>query len=245
MKLSKLIFVGSLSLSLLATSSPVFAEEVKDGGAMDSLADVTFVENTGSVKPINPVNPDQEVKPNPNDPHKPGTAGPLSIDYVSNIHFGSQTITGNNIYYAKLDTVQTTDGQDNLIQVPNYVQVTDTRGTNVGWKLTVKQNGQFETASNEILTNAELKLTNPSVASSTDQEFAPVAQAVTLDPAGAVQEVATAAQGKGMWTWTIAYGNSNEVGKESISLFVPTGTSIVKDELYSTSLTWILEDTPI
>ena len=44
------------------------------------------------------------MTPNPADPHQPGTAGPLSIDYVSNIHFGSKQIqAGTAIYSAQLD----------------------------------------------------------------------------------------------------------------------------------------------
>ena len=39
---------------------------------------------------------------------------------------------------------------------PNYVQVTDTRGTWDGWTLTVAESDQFQNTSGEKLTGAEL-----------------------------------------------------------------------------------------
>lgn len=53
--------------------------------------------------------------------------------------------------------------------MPNYVQITDNRGTNVGWKLTVKQDDQFTTADGKKLDGAEIKLMNSVVNSATDK----------------------------------------------------------------------------
>ncbi|MFH7833128.1 WxL domain-containing protein [Bacillus luti] len=259
MKLTKLALAGAVSLSTLAGGTSVFAEEA---GKMNSLTDVTFTENAEVTKPINPIDPDEEVTTtgnpddpkdpkdpkNPDDPENPednnhevGTQGPLSIDYVSNFHFGKHNISGSNqVYYAKLDTVKAKGGNK---EVPNFVQVTDNRGTNKGWKLTVKQNDQFK-AGTEELTGAELKLSNPFVNSATDKKYAPAAKEVTLNPDGSTQEVAIAEAGKGMGTWTTAYGQDIEQGSNSVSLSVPGTTAKVKDTKYKTSLTWSLEDTP-
>ncbi|MBL1704654.1 WxL domain-containing protein, partial [Klebsiella pneumoniae] len=57
-------------------------------------------------------------------------------------------------------------------------------------------------------------------------------------------EVAIAEAGKGMGTWTTAYGQDIEQGSNSVSLSVPGTTAKVKDTKYKTSLTWSLEDTP-
>ncbi|HEK9101702.1 WxL domain-containing protein [Bacillus pfraonensis] len=260
MKLAKLALAGAVSLTTLAGGTSAFAEEA---GKMNSLTDVTFTENKEVTKPINPIdeeeevttpgNPDDPKDPkdpkNPDDPenpddnnHEDGTQGPLSIDYVSNFHFGKHDISGSDkVYYAKLDIVKGKDGGNK--EVPNFVQVTDNRGTNKGWKLTVKQNGQFK-AGNEELTGAEMKLSNPFVNSATDKKYAPEAKEVTLNPDGSTQEVATAAAGKGMGTWTTAYGQNIEEGSNSISLSVPGTTAKVKDAKYKASLTWTLEDTP-
>ena len=251
MKLTKLALAGAVSLSTLAGGTSVFAEEA---GKMNSLTDVTFTENSEVTKPINPIDSEEEVTKDPNDPknpddpenpednnHEDGTQGPLSIDYVSNFHFGKHNISGSDqVYYAKLDTVK---GKDGNKEVPNFVQVTDNRGTNKGWKLTVKQNGQFKAAETE-LTGAELKLSNPFVNSATDKKFAPAAKEVTLNPDGSTQEVTIAEAGNGMGTWTTAYGKDNVEGTKSVSLSVPGTTAKVKDTKYKTSLTWTLEDTP-
>ena len=51
-------------------------------------------------------NPDDPENPEDNN-HEDGTQGPLSIDYVSNFHFGKHNISGSDqVYYAKLDTVK-------------------------------------------------------------------------------------------------------------------------------------------
>ncbi|MEF7556566.1 WxL domain-containing protein [Bacillus thuringiensis] len=245
MKLTKVALAGVVSFStVLAAGAPAFAEEA---ATMKSITDVSFTESKEVTKPVNPLDPTTEVEtkdPNdPNDPHEPGTKGPLSIDYVSNFHFGEQVMSGNDqVYTAKLDTVKAV-GASESTEVPNYVQVTDNRGTNKGWKLTVKQNGQFKAGESE-LTGAALNLSNPVANSTISKEHAPEVKPVALNPNGDTQDVAIANTGKGMGTWVTTYGKDAKEGTESITLAVPGSTSKVKDAKYQTSLTWTLEDTP-
>ncbi|EOO65452.1 MULTISPECIES: WxL domain-containing protein [Bacillus cereus group] len=245
MKLTKLALVGAVSFSAFAGGTQAFAEEA---ASMRSVTDVIFTENEGITGPVDPTNPDEVVEPiedpeNPDDTHEPGTNGPLSIDYVSNFHFGKQSISGHDkVYYAELENVKTEKGQEK--KVPNYVQVTDNRGTNAGWKLTVKQDEQFATADGKKLDGAEIKLMNSVVNSATDKKYAPTAKPVTLNPDGSAQDVTSAQQGQGMGTWTTAYGQDIEQAKNSVSLSVPGTTEKVKDAKYKTTLTWTLEDTP-
>ncbi|MDF9580967.1 WxL domain-containing protein, partial [Bacillus paranthracis] len=172
MKLTKLALAGAVSLTALAGGTSALAAE-QDGGILHSKAFIKFEKNTSTVDPINPINPDEVVEPvvdpeNPDDTHDKGTDGPLSIDYVSNFNFETQKASGNNeLYYANLDTVKAKDGNR---EVPNFVQVTDNRGTNAGWKLSVTQNDQFKTADNKELTGAALTLKNgtPNSASGSD-----------------------------------------------------------------------------
>ncbi|MGR5986188.1 WxL domain-containing protein [Bacillus cytotoxicus] len=240
MKLTKVALAGVVSFSaVLATGAPAFAEEAT---TMKSHTDVSFTQNENPVNPVNPVKPGEDVEPN--DPHEQGTNGPLSIDYVSNFHFGKQKMSGNDkVYTAQLDTVKVKGGDEKGIQIPNYVQVTDDRGTNKGWKLTVKQDAQFKAGNNE-LTGAELKLHNPVASSTIGAEYAPEVKEVALDPNGATQEVAIAKEGKGMGTWVTRYGQDEVEGAKSITLSVPGAVAKVKDEKYETTLTWALEDTP-
>ncbi|MGG0175292.1 WxL domain-containing protein [Gottfriedia acidiceleris] len=222
----------------------VTATDVAGNTSAESNITVT-AESKNPVDPTDPTNPVGPVNPtDPEDPHEPGTKSALSIDYISNFRFGEQEISGQNkVYTAQLDSVKQASN-DSIIQVPNFIQVTDQRRTNTGWKLTVQQNGQFKSGSNE-LTGAELKLTNPFLNSSTAVQYKPEANTVILDPNGAPQDVAFADQGKGHGTWTIAYGQNKAEGATSITLFVPGAAYKVADAQYKTSLTWTLSDTPL
>ena len=126
--------------------------------------------------------------------------------------------------------------------------MTDKRGSNVGWKVTVTQNGQFKTANTtpDVLANAQLKLTNATSNSTMNPILAPTASAlVTIDPLGASSSlVVSAAEDKGMGTWTTAFGDAVS-GGQSISLSVPGTTDKVKNVQYKASLTWNLEDGPL
>ncbi|MDA1686173.1 WxL domain-containing protein, partial [Bacillus cereus group sp. m2-21] len=198
------------------------------------------------VDPTNPINPDEVVEPvvdpeNPDDVHEKGTDGPLSIDYVSNFNFETQKASGNNeLYYAKLDTVKAKDGNK---EVPNFVQVTDNRGTNAGWKLSVTQNDQFKTADGKELTGATLTLKNGTPNSASGSDAPAAAQDITLVP-GQASDVLTAQEEQGMGTWTNAFGKSVEEGKKSVELSVP-GKTKKEQAQYTTSLTWELKDAPM
>ncbi|WP_165347061.1 WxL domain-containing protein [Gottfriedia acidiceleris] len=222
----------------------VTATDVAGNTSTETNVTVT-AESKKPVDPTDPTNPVGPVNPtDPEDPHEQGTKTALSIDYVSNFRFGEQEISGHNkVYTAQLDTVKQASN-NSIIQVPNFIQVTDQRRTNTGWKLTVQQNGQFKSGNNEI-TGAELKLNNPFLNSSTAEQFKPEANTVTLDPNGAPQDVAFADQGKGLGTWTIAYGQNRTEGSTSVTLFVPGAANKVAGAQYKTSLTWTLSDTPL
>lgn len=242
-----LLFVSATFLGgFLVNSQSASADIV---GTMNSITDVTFTQDTSPTSPVNPTDPTKPVTPvdpaDPNDPHSPGNAGPLGIDYVSNFHFGSNVINDEDmIYYAKLDNVIQAGS---TVQVPNFVQITDKRGLNVGWKLTVKQNGQFKTTdgNNTELVNAQLQMVKATTNSVLSPTLAPATLPINLDPTGVISStVATAAPTTGMGTWTMAFGADNTAGVEGVSLHVPLATSKVKDVAYRTSLTWNLEDAP-
>ncbi len=246
MKLTKVALAGAVSLSVLAGGTSALAA---DGGTMESKAFIQFEKNTDIVKPINPLDPTIEVETK--DPKKPGTAGPLSIDYVSNFQFEKHKASGNNeVYYASLDSV-TAKGASDKTEVPNYVQVTDNRGTNAGWKLSVTQNDQFKaTVKDESgkdttaeLTGAALTLKNGTLNSASGSTAPTSAQNIALTP-GAASDVVTASEEQGMGTWVNTFGKSVEDAKKSVELSVPGKTKKEQAE-YTTSLTWELKDAPM
>ncbi len=192
---------------------------------------------------VTPTNPDGSLV-------TPGTPGPLSIDFASTLDFGlNQISSADQTYFAKPQVVSVTkDGITTTKNVPNYVQVTDNRGTNAGWTLTVKQNDQLKNAAtlNSTLTGAQISLNNGTAISAMNGVTAPTAvSTIRLNPSGAEAVVMSAAAGSGVGTWVDAFGTIETVAGEekntSITLYVPGSTP--KDAVrYSTTLTWTVSD---
>lgn len=205
MKLTKLVTTSAIVLAtLVGSSSAALAAEYKSNGSVE------FIENTDPTNPVDPTDPTVPVDPiDPTDPEgpNPGTAGPLSIDFASSVVFGKNKISNaNQTYFA--DAQELKDGRF----VPNYVQVTDTRSGNLGWTLTVQQEGQFTnaTAANKVLTGSVIKLANGAVSSSSTSPAAVAAPTITLDPSGASSTVMSATAGSGWGTWLNYFGDVTE-----------------------------------
>lgn len=253
MKKKKLIDVFVVgSLLLLIYSIEVEAGQYGSGGIVE------FSPNRERVDPVDPENPDPNnpVKPvNPIDPDKPdwGTQGPLSIDYASNFDFGTHRISNEDqIYFARAQTYQ-----ENHRDTPNFVQITDNRGTNNGWILTVKQESQFQATTDTkyaILTGAEIRLESPVVNSNVKDIKSPLPiNHIVLVP-GTEVLVTKAENESGAGTWVTYWGkvesvdeqdaqgeNHSENVTKAIQLFVPGETP--KDAVkYQTKLEWKLID---
>ncbi|MGY3779666.1 WxL domain-containing protein [Isobaculum melis] len=201
------------------------------------------VDPTDPTKPINPVDPDDPLKP-----IEPGTQGPLSIDFASPLNFGRNEITNKDVTYYANALV----GEDEEI-VPNYVQISDNRGTSAGWTLSVKQNGQFtnKDTKHKVLTGAEIVFEKGTAVTSMEDVTAPTTYKMTLDPAGASVPVMSAKVDEGEGLWLSVFGSVEDIieGTETIkknkaiSLSIPGKTP--KDAVkYTTSLTWTLSDVP-
>lgn len=231
---------GLLSFIYLFTSTIVVSADEVEG---ESNATITFQKSDESEKPLNPIDPTVPV--NPIDPDYPHTGGPLSIDYISNIAFGNQKATGNDTTYYALPDRNTQDSSGQTIDLPNYIQVTDNTGKNVGWTLFVKQGSPFTNGENS-LTGTKLTFTNISLKSpNTDSgTYVPTsAEQVILEPGKDNQAVITAGENEGMGTWLSLFGQDVEETQKSISLFVP-GASKKVAGMYTTELVWTLTNTP-
>ncbi|MGM0229009.1 hypothetical protein IGJ28_001071 [Enterococcus sp. AZ091] len=168
----------------------------------------------------------------------PGTAGPLSIDFASSFQFGNQKITSETMdYYAKLQEFTSS------LAGPNYVQVTDKRGTQEGWSLSVVQQGQFKTAQSEVLAGASLSISSGTAISMTDEQYAPtVVENHTFVPNSEMNLVNVPA-GKGMGTWIYRFGADASEGATAVKLNIP-GRSVKLAKEYRTTLTWYLKNVP-
>ncbi len=223
---------------ILGTNTALAADESAE---FESNGVITFEPDTDPTDPVNPLDPTNPVEPvdptNPDGPNE-GTSGPLSIDFASSFQFGPQKITTvTKNYYAQLQTFK--DGTS----APNYVQVTDKRGTQEGWTLAVTQNGQFKTADDEELEGAVLTLANGTSASIMDDAYKPtLVSNNTLTP-GTEATLMTAEKGKGMGTWIYRFGADSAEGATSVRLSVP-GKSVKLAKEYQTTLTWNLKSVP-
>lgn len=249
MKINRILIAGAvLSTTMINLSNTAMAAATQ---SVTTTGDVTFKEDTDTTGPVDPIDPIDPV--DPIDPITP-TEGPLSIDYASSLHFGEQKISAKDeVYQAAMDKIKDPADENSTIDKPNWVQVTDKRGTNAGWKLQVQQGAQLTTGTADAaqeLKGAQITLTNTAVKTGTDnQAGVPTgADVITLVPgddttAGAAQDVMTAQVDQGMGTWVAGFGNET-TGASSVSLSVPGASAKVKDGKYTTNLTWVLTDTP-
>lgn len=173
------------------------------------------------VGPIDPIDPDDN--PPSNDPT--GNTGDLRIDYISNIDFGTQTISGKTETYIAEKPASLTESQ-----------VSDLRGTGAGWHLQVNYDTEKPgfTSEDKTLSGAELTLPSGTAKSVADNKATPPAtsEVVVND---AAQNIMTATANTGLGTW------ADEMDTANVSLKVPSG-NLVGD--YTATLVWTLSDAP-
>lgn len=259
--ISKILLSTMVLGAMAAAPLTTFAAEGA-GGVYHSDGTVEFIPNTDPTDPVDPTDPEKPVDPtDPEDPNgpEPGTNGPLSIDFASNLNFGKQKITSTDeVYLAAAQQFFNVDENGNHVgdaqYGPDYVQVTDNRGTESGWKLTVTQDAQFIDTNTHELTGATIKLKNANIQTVSASEKPSVeGQDVVLVP-GTASNVMIAATGQGAGTYLNDWGtkdnlveveeDGNTVQKtNSIELAVPGATTKYADK-YTTQLTWTLSDVP-
>ncbi|MDE3281279.1 WxL domain-containing protein [Lacticaseibacillus casei] len=238
-----------LGLTLVGLVAPA-AVNAASANDMISNGEVTFKADNSSTGPKDPLDPTDPnpIKPidpsNPGGNPTPGTSGPLSLDFASSFTFGEAAISSDDAkYYAKPQVFTQQDGT--TVDRPNYVQVSDKRGTFEGWTLKVKQDKQFavkDDATRELI-GAQLKFKNASLVSATDSKYAPTGLAsFELIPGTAQIAPVEAVKDQGMGTWIYRFGDDKQMGR-SVELSVP-GKTPKMAKAYVTALTWTLESTP-
>ncbi|RJZ85404.1 WxL domain-containing protein [Listeria monocytogenes] len=241
----------------------------------DSKGIVKFDKSTTpDPDPVNPdpVDPDPVI-PDPTDPPL-GTDG-LWILAVSDWDFGTHNVSrlssGALNVHAADDTISTYvdangNGQQDLPgevsvtkKVTPYAQISDVRGTNTGWTLSVTGSA-FKDSSTPAKTipGAELTIPKSTVSSATSTAQAPTGyDSVTISMTGgaavpvmAAKDMQTATptnfnDDQGMGTWTDSFGSqavsATDTSKPKLS--IPKNV-VVADGTYQSTLTWTLSDTP-
>lgn len=142
--MKKTILAAALiSTTLLAGTLSVHADDLN--GKSTAKIGLTTQDPDHPVGPINPIDPDDN--PPSNDPT--GNTGDLRIDYISNIDFGTQTISGKTETYTAQKPALRTEAQ-----------ISDLRGTGAGWNLQVNYATEKPgfTSEDKTLNGAELTL---------------------------------------------------------------------------------------
>jgi len=256
MKLTNFMLASATLLSTMALGgAQVLAEAGPIPADRETKAQVQFIEDDSKQPPVDPTDPDTDNPKDPIDPTDPdnpvddGTNGPLSLDYASILDFGENVIsTQDQTYYAAPQLFRGQDGQpDETNPVPLYAQVTDKRGGEQGWSLSVKQNGQFKSATNKRdLTGAEITFSAGNVYSYSQSNTPSTVKeqfSLTPDGTGAAENVVEASEGEGFGTWVYRFGENAEKDYQAVSLNVP-GSTVKEKDTYTTSLTWTLNDVP-
>lgn len=242
-----------LTIFVMAWGSQTLASEKIDGNSEISYDIFDWL-----TPPVDPENP--EVPANP-EGEIVTTKGLLRLDFIPQLSFGSQAISDQDqVYFADAQTIH-----KGAAKRPNYVQVTDNRGTLKGWNLSVRQEGQFknDTTKNKELQGAVLSFDKQQLNSTFDPKYSPtiIKDAIAIEQMGVTYPVAIADEDHGMGTWTIQFGsrvangqgdstlisNKTKDGRFSenknsaISLFVPGKTK--KDPVqYTAVITWIISE---
>ena len=266
----KLTLMSALVLGGLGVASTT--AHAADVATRNTDAQVKFIPDDSTTNPVDPTDPTNPVDPvdptDPTNPVDPGTKGPLSLDYASSFDFGVQKITSTDkTYQAKAQQVKK---GGTIVNVPNYAQVTDNRGTQAGWKLSVKQNGQFKDSKSKELAGATINIANGSLNTASQDKVSIVIPSFTLDAAGASQDVMQAQPGEGAGTFVYSMGKPDNIAENKDALANPTNTksfdaagkvegprfetsdvtlkvpgkSVKMADTYSTTMTWTLSDTP-
>lgn len=251
MKSIKLATVGAVLISSLVLGASV---QAADEATYSTFGDVTFEEDDSTNPPVDPIDPPLIIEPGPETPPT-GTPGPLSIDFASNLHFGTQKMsTTDKSYYATPQEVTSGKGtpDEKTYFVPLYAQVTDKRGDLTGWNLTLKQEAQFESAtSKKELKGAVVNFSEGVVNSETDPAdmlWPTVTNAsFSLNPTGESSKLMSADAETGFGTYLLHFGNEIAEGSENdykaVSIDVP-GKTVKVAESYKTNLIWELQNVP-
>ena len=235
--------IGSLLMSgaLLGTTvAPLVANADANTSGKTNVT-TTFTKSTQTVSPVDPSNPDTPTDPG-NGNNGAAAGGDLSLIYVpASFDFGTSEIDVLNDKALDLDTTSaaTTLWENNAV-----VEVSDVRGTNAGWKVTVKGDTLTGTDGATIkgatLTLPEGTVSNSGNATKTNANGA-YASGQTVDLATTDSTVA-GVQVLGAKANNGAGVTVSNLNPANIKLNIPANTA--KAQTYTTTLNWSMDDTP-
>lgn len=233
------------------------ADTDTDTDTATTEGEIIFTIDAGESIPTHPDIPDT-VDPGAPDGGDSGTDGHLRIDHVSDFRFGSHELnlqaggTFNALPQRWINEETTT---------APFIQVTDVRGTQEGWRLEVEQTGgQFRNTDGIVLNGAQLRLSSLRINNTVHDlpnSMIPLPEIlpgnINLNPGGGAVAIATAGANVGMGTSHITFGTLTTIEgtppvttAPGVQLVIPPyaisgGTT---DLNFTTELTWTLSNTP-
>lgn len=244
------LVAGMVLLTSLVGGINSSGEEFASPNKLDSNAYVEF--KVKEIDPNNPEAPGPEEKPEipggdkdgnelpdePNGGAVPETIAPLMLNFVPNFEFGSHEIKLGDQFYHPINEIVTTNNDP----ISHFVQVTDLRGGNKGWHLTLDttplSNGD------NVLSGSKMNILDSTVLTNIDGITGPKSDIKTIEFGKTGQSVMTAAKGTGSGRWWTVFGKDvmqNGPVNESIHLHVPASDSInIVEGQYTSTLTWNL-----
>ncbi len=235
------MLLGGIGTSVVSAATDVVSEATSTGK-------VTFTTNTDPTDPVDPTDPEDP------DPENPGTGneGPLSLDVVPSLDFGTHDVTGNSATWSDVE-IEPAAGA----ATTPFIQVTDKTGEMQGWHVNVTYDNFAKDT--KTLASTTIHFDAGEVAKAYDaadaSATAPVATAVDLTP-GVAANIFHADESKGMGTWISVYNhketdtttdalasNGITTGQENSKITLST----IGDEsatTYTANLNWTLAAGP-
>ncbi|MCL2864946.1 MAG: WxL domain-containing protein [Lachnospiraceae bacterium] len=171
----------------------------------------------------------------------------LALEIIPNFNFGTHDVTTTN---RRFNAIPPADQ-------PYFVQLRDLRGTGAGWNLSAELASQFTgvsgAATGQVLTGAQIDLTNIGAFSNQDDIItaAPthLNSLARLDVNSGQINLASAAVGQGMGNTRVRFGENNLNGGAnnsgtSVVLNVPSGV-LFYTGTYNATITWRLQEGPL
>lgn len=228
------------------SGNEVIAYAFLDGKTDTASTIVEEYTPTFPVPPVDPLEPELEVSPE-NKPEIPEDQGLLSIDFVSQFNFCTQSISSTDkTYYAQPQRLLNEEGEVIADEGrPNYVQISDRRSdaNRVGWEISVIQNTQFTNDNGDELAGAQLRFMNQQLATAQGGSKPSIRtpEEVILIPEQK-QILLTADEETGTGTWIYRFGDK-ESSDKSVALDVPHSSNPTAS-VYQTKLIWELSSVP-
>ncbi|MGX7245524.1 WxL domain-containing protein [Enterococcus quebecensis] len=227
--------ISRIFLALYLSSFLIHVFETK-AFAHSTSGNIQFFSDDATEEPIDPTEPEKPIVPN-----QPPIAGALSLSYVSNLSFGTQAMsTRSQEYFAQPDNIMDKETNQSK-EVPNFVQLTDKTGKNLGWELTVTQSRPLTNERGFMLENTRFSFRNLVLKGLLFDATAPYfpEKEINLTKVNEPVLVARATKETGQGTWSIQFGKEGNEANKSISVYIP---GKVKKEAgqYNTTLIWTL-----